>query len=95
MMTGRVLLGIAWWLAPVSIAQAGEIHFTFGLTRTIDACEQALRFRGLSLPGWFGASGVPLALSPGGGEGNRGERRSVYLPFGLGGPRAVRSGSRE
>jgi TonB family protein len=41
MTTGRVLLGIAWWLASVSIAQAGEIHFTFGLTRTIDACEQA------------------------------------------------------
>ncbi len=44
-MTGRraalpMLLVVATLLGPGPPAQAGEIHFTFGLTRPIDACEE-------------------------------------------------------
>src|SRR5262245_46850482 len=49
MMIGRVfVLGITGCLAAASLAQAGEIQFTFGLTRTLDACEiagQRIRYR--------------------------------------------------
>jgi hypothetical protein len=38
MMPILLLLGLFLWTLP---AEAGEIRFTFGLTRTIDACEQA------------------------------------------------------